>query len=331
MTNLPLSLDVIICTFNNASLLEQVLTAIAQQKVPDDIKWTVLVVDNNCTDETAVVVKKHIQSNQIPNLRRVVETRQGLTYARLCGVKNTTGDWIAFVDDDCLLQEDWVTQAASFAQTHPRCGAFGGRIILDWETPPSEFLLKHAGSFAARDYGLTAIQVPCSQHPVGAGLVVLRRVLEQSGWLKTQFLTGREGKRLTAGDDAEICLRIHKAGYELWYAPNCVLHHIIPARRISDAYLAKLKYGFGAAMPYLSGLMWNRSYSTWILISGLRIIKGTLRASTKTLAALLGFESNADASLNWRYIRGQFASFSHIILTMNSQERMHWLGCAGNK
>ena len=99
------------------------------QRVPPTVTWSVLVVDNNCTDHTQAVVEKYLRANSI-SLNVVSERQQGLTPARLRGVKNTSGEWIAFVDDDCLLAENWVEQAARFATQHPNCAAFGGKITL---------------------------------------------------------------------------------------------------------------------------------------------------------------------------------------------------------
>jgi len=80
----------------------------------------------------------------------VSETKQGKTPACLCGVKNSTGNWIAFVDDDCLLAENWVEEAARFALVHPDCGAFGGRVILDWELPLPAFVLNMVTNLLSR-------------------------------------------------------------------------------------------------------------------------------------------------------------------------------------
>ncbi len=76
-------MELIICTYNNAYLLDRTLTAISLQKVSLDYNWNVLVVDNNCKDQTSAIVEKHIQSQKIPGLRRIVEKRQGLTHARI--------------------------------------------------------------------------------------------------------------------------------------------------------------------------------------------------------------------------------------------------------
>src|SRR5262245_28397298 len=126
------SIDLIVCTYDNAALLDRTLAALGRQRVSSGVTWQVLVVDNNCTDRTPEVVAEHSRAGGVP-LRMVREPRQGLTPARLCGVRNTAGEWIAFVDDDCLLAEDWVEEAARFAALHPACGAFGGQVVLEWE------------------------------------------------------------------------------------------------------------------------------------------------------------------------------------------------------
>ena len=111
--NSALSIDLVICTYNNASLLQRTLESVAQLTVPAHIRWGVLVVNNNCSDDTASTVEDHISKGVLP-IRTVVETTQGLTTARVCGVKNTEQDWIAFIDDDCILAKNWIEEAENF-------------------------------------------------------------------------------------------------------------------------------------------------------------------------------------------------------------------------
>ena len=101
-----ISIDIVICTYNNALLLEKTLSAISRQRFSSRIDCRVFVVNNNCTDETPDVVKKFSASAALP-VRMISETAQGLTPTRLHGVNSTDAEWIAFVDDDCLLAEDW--------------------------------------------------------------------------------------------------------------------------------------------------------------------------------------------------------------------------------
>ena len=90
------SIDLVICTYNNALLLSRTLQSLINQKVSANIKWSIWVINNNCTDQTADVVSHFASISPVP-LHGVVETQQGLTAARHCGVLSTTAEWIAFI------------------------------------------------------------------------------------------------------------------------------------------------------------------------------------------------------------------------------------------
>ena len=199
-----ISIDLVICTYNNAALLDATLDAVSRQRVPEGVEWQVLVVDNNCADGTRQVLERHLSAGRIP-LRAVVEPRQGLTHARVRGVRNTSGEWVAFVDDDCLLAEDWVEQAARFTREHAGCGAFGGQVVPQWEAPPPPYVLRRRYAYACKYHGETPHRRPWL---AGAGLVVRREALTGCGWLDRQYLEDRTGHSLVSGGDVEIALRV---------------------------------------------------------------------------------------------------------------------------
>ncbi|ARV61769.1 glycosyl transferase family 2 [Nostocales cyanobacterium HT-58-2] len=320
------SIDLVICTYNNAELLDRALIAISKQQVPDDIKWTVLVVNNNCTDETAQVVDRHIQSQKIPYLSTILEPKQGLNHARQCGVINTTGDWIAFVDDDCILEEDWVAQAGKFAAAHPHCGAFGGRVILDWETPPPAFVLKYGYSFAQQDHGMSLTQPNCL---VGAGLVVNRKAVLATNWVSKQFLSDRVGKKLISGGDVEMVLRIRSAGYDIWYNPACKLMHFIPSRRIEQKYLININYGLGISQLMSDGLVWHSSFFNLLVLSVFSTFRSSIAVFVKALKVALGRGNMevAEIAIIWAFVQGKWVGIGRM-LRMDAQERRALLGSA---
>ncbi len=317
------SIDLIICTYNNAPLLERALMAISQQQVPPEIEWKVLVVNNNCTDETVPLVEKLIQSGKIPNLSIILEPIQGLTPARLCGVENTTSDWFAFVDDDCILEKDWVAQAAKFALSHPECGAFGGQVILDWETPPPAFVLNYGYSFAQQEHGTNMKQMSCL---VGAGLVINRAVLEKTGWVEQQFLADRVGKKLISGGDVEIALRIASKA-PLWYVPELKLKHIIPPRRTSETYLMKINYGLGSSQLFGDSMLWSGSYLTWLLVCIWNTLKATLGLFIPAFKVIIRRKAAIDVAIPFYFLRGKWAGIWKMFW-MNPQHRQALLGCA---
>lgn len=259
-----LDLSVAICTYNNATLLDRTLVAFEEQCVDAMFAWSVLVVDNNSTDDTLLVVQRYIEHSTIPGLRLICEERQGLGYARQRAVMETQAEFIAFVDDDCLLEPDWVEQAIAFCAAHPQMGAVGGAVRPMWEAPPSELVLGDVHALAAQDYGEAPCQLDTNQGLVGAGLVLRREAVLASRWLERMALVDRSGGNLTSGGDVEINLRIRNTGYELWYNPVMRLDHYIPRRRMSLSYLCRLHRGQGLSASFLVALSdeWGRQSVT---------------------------------------------------------------------
>lgn len=314
-------LELVICTYNNAPSLEKVLTAIAQQQTPPSIGWSVLVVNNNCTDNTDDVVNRAIQAGQIPGLRMVYEPHQGLTPARLCGVQNTTAPWIAFVDDDCVLQPNWVAEAIAFATQHSTCGGFGGKVTLDWQTPPSPYVLEFTYCFAEQNKGDTPQQVDCL---VGAGMVVNRSALEAVGWINHQFLSDRIGKQLISGGDVEIGLRL-AAHYELWYVPACHILHQIPSHRTTYSYLLRINYGLGHGQLLSEALNWERSYTSWLRASVRQAWGHTRYAGYLGLQAIKRRKSLKPAAITFAFWRGYWLGLWHVI-HLPKERRQEFLG-----
>ncbi|MDQ3684797.1 MAG: glycosyltransferase family 2 protein [Acidobacteriota bacterium] len=316
------SIDIVICTYNNAALLDRTLAAMSKQQVSPDVRWEVLVVNNNCTDETPEIVEKHLQSGEI-SLRMITESKQGLTPARVCGVKDTGGEWIAFVDDDCLLAEDWIEQAVRFAAAHPECGAFGGQIIPEWEVAPPPHVLNHLYAYACKYHGET---VKRRSWLAGAGMVVRRAALENCGWIDQQFLEDRTGARLVSGGDMEIALRVG-AKYELWYNPNCKLRHVIPERRMSRQYLRRITFGLGASRHNAAALTWRGSYLSWFLYSVVYLVGFGAFGILQIARRIFGSQSGADFAISFSPVRGWWSAMWGM-LWMNQTERQQLLGCA---
>jgi len=284
-TSESLDIEVAICTYNNAQVLDRALSALEQQRVSPSTRWSLTVVNNNSTDDTVSVVQRHIEAGLIPNMRLVQEPVQGLGYARRRAMNETSADIIAFVDDDCMLSPEWVEAALTFCRAHPNAGAVGGRVHLLWEVPPTDFVKQYKDSFAYQDHGEFSCQLPSKgwTYLVGAGLVLRRSAMEASGWVEKGNLNGNLYGRLDAGDDSEIVLRIRKAGYELWYNPLMALQHFIPVRRMSVEHICELHAGFGRSWPILRTLAYDENPTLW---KRMRSVCSSLRELVRVLTAV---------------------------------------------
>ncbi|WP_162917083.1 glycosyltransferase [Dongia deserti] len=255
-----LAIDVVICTYNRAAGLDAVLANLEQQDCGGQIVWRVLVIDNASTDATPDVVASHIKKDHLPGLRCVFEREQGLTAARLRGVQETTAPWIAFVDDDNFVAPNWLAAVGRAIEARSDAGGIGGKVALDWEVPPPPYLKEFGFCFAEQDHGDRDCVVDSL---AGAGMVLRRAALTDSGWLARPLIADRVGRRLVSGGDVEMAQRVRAAGYSLWFTPDAVLKHRIPASRMSRRYLFRVIRGLGTSSALIGALTWSADWQSW--------------------------------------------------------------------
>lgn len=244
-----MDLSIAICTYNGEARIGQVLDRVRSQINTESIAWEVLVIDNNSRDRTKQIVLNYSE------VRYIFEAEQGLAFARSRAVREAKGQWIAFLDDDTLPNEDWVFQAHQFAQDHAEIGAFGGQIHAEYEVEPPPGVKKLAPYLAIVERGSKAHKYD-RVLPPGAGLVVQRQV-----WLdavpERLVLVGRTTAAMLASEDIEAILHIQNSGREIWYNPEMHLYHQIPHWRIERSYLLNIVKGVGLARHHIRMTRWK--------------------------------------------------------------------------
>lgn len=250
---MTLDITIAVPTFNGASRLPKLLECLKNQKGVETLKWELIIIDNNSTDNLKEVIDNQITTwpAEVP-LRYCLEKRQGAAFARQKAIEIAAGSLVGFLDDDNLPKTDWVLQAVTFAQQFPQAAAFSGPIHGVYETPPPEGFEKIQAFLAIREYGDEVYQFNPQnlQLPPAASLVVRRDAWKAHVPLQPT-LTGKIPGRFVQGDDYEPLLYLSKAGWEIWYNPNLHSYHQIPAWRFEKSYLMTLAKGCGLATFYL--------------------------------------------------------------------------------
>ncbi|MGF1524759.1 MAG: hormogonium polysaccharide biosynthesis glycosyltransferase HpsE [Leptolyngbyaceae cyanobacterium] len=261
-----IDLTIAIPTYNGGDRLPVVLERLLAQVDTASLIWEVIVADNNSRDNTAAVVRQYQQKwPQSTPLRYAFVAEQGAAFARQRAVTIARGRIVAFLDDDNVPAEDWVSSVHRFAVENPEAGAFGSQIHGDLESPlPKE--LKHFACFLAiveRGSKPRLYEPEKKILPPGAGLAVRR-----SAWLqhvpKRLFLNHKGKKAGLASEDLEAVLHIQKAGWEIWYNPEMVVYHRIPSARLQASYLRSLLRCVGLSRFYIRMLgtkEWQRPFA----------------------------------------------------------------------
>ena len=148
----PPDISVVVCTYNRAALLREALRSLFAQKA-ENISYEIIVIDNNSSDDTPATVESLKSESPVP-LRYFRESRQGNAYARNAGVEQSEASIIAFLDDDCTADENWLTTIKCAFDRDPELDFVGGRVLPVWESdPPSWLNTSHWAPLALLDYG----------------------------------------------------------------------------------------------------------------------------------------------------------------------------------
>jgi glycosyltransferase involved in cell wall biosynthesis len=242
------NLSVIVCTYNPASdVIVQCLQGIRSAMGHTDVE-EVIIVDNN--SNLPLVERPELrQFNEAP-FRFIVEKEQGLTPARLRGIREAKSDLIVFIDDDNFIAADFFIRGKEIAEKYPHIGAYSGQVKLVFEATPPEWSRPYWGLLVFREFEndlWSNLPHLSSTMPCGAGLFVRKAVadyyLELHRKGKRAIQLDRTGKSLFSGGDNDLAACACDIGMGVGLFHELVLEHFIPEFRLSKNYLIALAKG----------------------------------------------------------------------------------------
>jgi glycosyltransferase involved in cell wall biosynthesis len=227
-------ITVILCTYNRAGSLTKTLESIVAQILPPSVGWEILVVDNNSSDETCKVVEK-FRGRYPERVRYLLESQQGVSYARNAGIRNANGDILAFIDDDETAATGWLQNLTSNLGNDEWAGA-GGRVVPQWIcsrprwlSSEGPFILAPLAAFEA-DPEREQLDEPA----FGANMAFRKQVFDRLGGFRTDL--GRSGKSLLSNEDTEFGRRLLAVGRRPRYEHSAVTYHPVEEYRVRKAY-----------------------------------------------------------------------------------------------
>ncbi len=286
-------ISVIVCTYNRADVLARMLDSFVAQPGLARVPHELIVVDNNSTDHTQLVLQ---QFESRASLRLLRETRQGLSHARNRGLADARGDIVAFLDDDVLVQADWIERLQDcFAAT--RADVVGGRATLRFErTPPSWLGPYFRRALSEVDLGPERRILDSGRRLYGLNLAFRRAALIAAGGFNPAL--GRAGTDLLCGEETAVIGRIVESGGTVVYDPFAVVAHCIDRRRLAWSYFERQSIGAGRsdALADPPGAVWER----------VRHVAESCRVLWKEAVRLACATALGKTSYEWRMAKSRF-------------------------
>jgi glycosyltransferase involved in cell wall biosynthesis len=207
--------SVIVCTHNRAHRLEQTLNSLRQMAVPVDLSWELVIVDNNSSDNTKEIIDRFASQSSL-DVKYVFERHQGLSCARNTGIHASSGNIIAFTDDDCIVDRHWITNISKEFRSDESTVGLGGRVLLyDKMDRPVSIRLQKEREQLLSIYRILKLFIGCN-------MAFARPVFDSIGLFDTDF---GAGARFASSEDLDFLYRVYKKGLKIIYSPDVLVYH----------------------------------------------------------------------------------------------------------
>lgn len=313
-----LDLEIIICTYNRSQQIERTIRSIAESVQPSLVSVKITIVDNNSSaihrDRYQSLIGEYAGKYDI---RYLCEPRQGKSHACNLGIEKAVAQWLAFVDDDEQLGDQWLLVAERWICSG-EADYIGGPCLPDWEVNPPDWLPAHRqryrGILGWIEYG----PVVCSFDKdgielCGGNFIIKTEVARRIGGFNVSL--GRFANNLMCGEDGEFHMRLKSQKFIGFYDPELAISHYVPVARMSLRYHLRWAYWSGAShrvrimrqpetgdsVPHWRGVprFWYRKAINGVLSYLLALAFGKAGMTADGVIGLL------DAAYFWGLLRGK--------------------------
>lgn len=218
---------IIIPAYNEENSIKACLESLIKLDYPESQR-EIIIVDDGSTDSTRSIIAPF-------DVVLTTTDHCGPSKARNIGIECATGQFIAFTDADCIVDQLWIKTLVDVLLANPTVASVGGKQKGYPNDPPFAKRVQHflemvgfLGGYTKDHHSLTEVD-----HNASCNTMYRKKCL-----IKVQGF--RPG--LFPGEDVDLDYRIRKAGYSILYEPSAIVYHQRP-KKLSD--YARMIYSYG--------------------------------------------------------------------------------------
>lgn len=277
-----------ICTHNpSLTLLQSVARALRNTESPARF----LIVDSGSTNgfPKSVAIENNFEYIRIKS--------PGTARARFAALENLRDDeLLIFIDDDNVVDHDYVENALNISKMNPSWGAFAGELLLPKDYKVHRRFVPFLKFLAIKNLGNMPLSMPATLfwtelEPPGAGVCIRPEVAKSLVTKVKQgdtrfFKVGAVGNKQLRGEDSFIARQCFYLGLEWGYHPDLKLFHFFNQKRMSFNYISRLLFNLGYSDVFLDdGLDVEPSYPYPESLA--QVIHMTFHSGRKSLSGLV--------------------------------------------
>jgi glucosyl-dolichyl phosphate glucuronosyltransferase len=224
-----MDLTVLFSTWNDPRL-PTTLEAFTQCVIPEGLKWQLVIVNNNCTDNTDEIVARYMK---VLPITYVKEPQPGLSKARNAGLKAAAGKLIIFTDSDVRPSREWIRVFWEAFSKNPSGEFWGGPIESEFEgkKPDQELMRLAPYSVRGLDFGPKSIPLADDQYFISANWAAPLQSIRDAGGFDISKGLNPQSKKLITGEESDLMDRLRGRGLTGVYLPGARLQHFVPKEK----------------------------------------------------------------------------------------------------
>ena len=227
-------LSITICTYNRLEYLKKCLTSILDQTQGSQI-IEINIIDNNSTDNTKNYIAE--RQKEFPEINYYIEKKQGISHARNLSFKVCKGDFLAFVDDDAIINKNWLESLLNELKNQNQNIVYGGPIYPKFETEPEKWIDKNyfVREFKETDGFLGTIK--SKEGFSGGNMCISKNLFLKSDEFNTEI--GMTGGNLGLGEEPDFFYKLVKNNKEvkLYNISEMSITHSEASYKLEKEYL----------------------------------------------------------------------------------------------
>ena len=235
----PVTISLIIATYNGQNTLDKTLASINRMDSVDDVLLNIIIINNNSTDQTATMLEA-FECQFALDILFQPKAGKNAALNTIFDDKVYLGELLIFSDDDVIFPKNFITKYYSLYKQHKDFGVFGGRIAALWPSPPDPNLL--AGINPVVAFAITPETAgyfegeidPIKLH--GPNMAIVKQAFSQG--LRFNENIGPNGGDYVMGSETDMLYQLKRRQIKAYYCSSLEVQHIIRPAQLTTQWLA---------------------------------------------------------------------------------------------